>query len=75
MSANNENSSFEMNGSLKHIYDAIIETGDDPVKQLSGYILSEDPTYIPETNGARKEMRKLDRDDILAELILNYFKA
>ena len=64
----------DMRYSLKKIYDAIKSDGDDPIKQLSGYILSEDPTYITTTDGARKEMRTLDRDEILAELISDYFK-
>ncbi len=59
---------------LKLICEAILKDGSDPVKQLSGYILSEDPTYIPDIDGARRVIRRLDRDDILAALILNYFE-
>ena len=58
---------------LKTVYDAILKDGADPVKQLSGYILSEDPIYIPDIDGARNAVRRLDRDDILAALIMNYF--
>ena len=59
---------------LKIVYDAILKDGTDPVKQLSGYILSEDPTYIPDIDGARRAIRSFDRDDILAALIMNYFE-
>ena len=69
-----KSNSTDMKYSLKKIYDAIKSDGDDPIKQLSGYILSEDPTYITTADDARKEMRTLDRDEILAELISDYFK-
>ena len=69
-----KSNSTDMRYSLKKIYDAIKSDGDDPIKQLSGYILSEDPTYITTADDARKEMRTLDRDEILAELISDYFK-
>ncbi|MBQ7383991.1 MAG: IreB family regulatory phosphoprotein [Clostridia bacterium] len=68
----NENKNSEISEKLEIVKDAIIKSGYDPVTQLSGYILSEDPTYIPDTDGARKIIRRLDRDDILAELIKNY---
>ena len=64
----------KLKSDLKAVYDIILKDGADPVKQLSGYILSEDPIYIPSTDGARGIIRGLDRDDILAALILNYFK-
>ncbi len=75
MQSKNEKTSLEMYTSLKKIYDEIIKGGDDPIQQLSGYILSEDPTYIPASGEARHEMRTLDRDEILAELISSYFKT
>lgn len=59
---------------LQVVINAIKKDGRDPVKQLSGYILSEDPTYITVTDNARYIIRKIDRDDILAVLIENYLK-
>lgn len=59
---------------LRIIYNAIIKDGGDPKTQLSGYILSEDPIYIPDIDGARGRICRLDRDDILDELISDYFK-
>ena len=56
------------------IREAILKCGGDPIKQLAGYILSEDPIYIPSTDGARNKIRELERDDILNELINEYFK-
>jgi len=59
---------------LQVVINAIKKDGRDPVKQLSGYILSEDPTYITVTDNARYIIRKIDRDDILSVLIENYLK-
>lgn len=59
---------------LEKVRKTIIEDGCDPVKQLSGYILSEDPTYIPNFSDARQLISSLDRDDILDALIKEYFK-
>ncbi len=70
----NENEISDIAAALSQVRDAIIKSGYDPVTQLSGYILSEDPTYIPVTDGARSIIRKLDRDDILAEMIKSYLK-
>ena len=57
---------------LKEVYDALKEKGYNPINQIVGYILSEDPTYITTHNGARNKIRKLDRDDILQSLLKNY---
>ena len=62
----------DMRAELLRVCDAIKEEGYDPVVQLSGYILSEDPIYIPNTYDARKIIRRLDRDELLAELIRYY---
>lgn len=70
----NENEKNSIRDELDLIYNAIVSDGDDPTKQLSGYILSEDPIYIPTTDGARNTIRKLNRDEILDELIKCYFK-
>lgn len=57
---------------LKEVYDALLEKGYNPINQIVGYILSEDPTYITTHRGARNKIRKLDRDDILQSLLKNY---
>ena len=70
----NEHNGQNIKNELYEIREAILKSGGDPAKQLSGYILSEDPIYIPSTDGARSKIRKLERDDILTELINEYFK-
>ncbi len=57
---------------LKEVYDALKEKGYNPINQIVGYILSEDPTYITTHQGARNKIRKLDRDDILQSLLKSY---
>lgn len=69
-----ENEKKSIRDELERVYNAILNDGDDPAKQLSGYILSEDPIYIPTTDGARNTIRKFNRDEILDELIRHYFK-
>ena len=61
-----------MRGILLTVYQALKEKGYNPINQLVGYILSEDPTYITSHKGARKLIRKVDRDELLAELLRNY---
>ena len=57
---------------LTSVYEALKEKGYDPVNQIVGYILSEDPTYITNYNNARTLIRKLDRDELLQELVRQY---
>ena len=57
---------------MMQVYRALEEKGYNPVNQLVGYILSEDPTYITTHNGARSLIRKVDRDDLLQALLRNY---
>ena len=54
---------------LSAVYDALKEKGYDPINQIVGYILSEDPTYITNHNGARTLICKLDRDEMLQALV------
>ena len=54
---------------LQEVYSALKEKGYNPVNQLVGYILSEDPTYITTHKGARNMIRKIDRDDLLQALV------
>lgn len=57
---------------LQEIYNALSERGYNPINQIVGYIISEDPTYITNHNNARALIRKLDRDELLAKLLKNY---
>lgn len=54
------------------VYQALEEKGYNPINQIVGYILSEDPTYITNFNNARTLIRKLDRDELLQELVRYY---
>ena len=58
---------------LQSVYSALLENGYDPVVQIVGYILSEDPTYITNYKNARSLIRKIDRYDLLDLLVRNYF--
>ncbi len=57
---------------LQEVYNALKEKGYNPVNQIVGYILSEDPTYITTHGNARNLIRKLDRDDLLQAMVRNY---
>ena len=57
---------------LSAVYDALRQKGYNPVNQIVGYILSEDPTYITNFNNARSLICRLDRDELLQELVTSY---
>ena len=59
---------------LMDVYEALNEKGYNPINQIVGYIMSGDPTYITSYNGARNKIRKLERDEILEELVAYYLK-
>ena len=59
---------------LVTVYDALVEKGYNPINQIVGYILSEDPTYITTHNNARSLIRRLDRDELLQVLVKEYLK-
>ena len=59
---------------LVAVYDALVEKGYNPINQIVGYILSEDPTYITTHNNARSLIRRLDRDELLQDLVKEYLK-
>jgi len=59
---------------LTSVYRALVIKGYDPINQIVGYILSEDPTYITNYNNARSLITKLDRDELLQELLSSYLK-
>ena len=60
---------------LSMVYEALRLKGYNPVNQLVGYILSEDPTYITNYNNARSLICKLDRDELLQELVSSYLSS
>ncbi len=62
----------EIKAILTAVYDALKQKGYDPINQIVGYILSEDPTYITNYNNARTLIRKLDRDELMQELVRQY---
>ncbi len=57
-----------------NVYNALKEKGYNPINQMVGYILSGDPTYITSHKNARSMIRKLERDELLEELLVNYLK-
>ena len=65
----------EIHHILTSVYTALEEKGYNPVNQLVGYILSEDPTYITTYKGARSLIRKVDRDDLLQAMLRSYLNV
>ena len=59
---------------LRSVFDALTEKGYNPINQIVGYILSEDPTYITNHNHARTLIRKIDRDELLQVLVKSYLR-
>lgn len=70
-----EDKDLQIRHVLTTVYEALKEKGYDPINQLVGYILSEDPTYITNHNGARSLICKLDRDELLQVLVENYLEV
>ena len=62
----------DMRRTLRSVFDALNEKGYNPINQIVGYLLSEDPTYITNYNNARSMICKLDRDELLQELVRCY---
>ena len=59
---------------LSSVYDSLVVKGYNPINQLVGSILSEDPTYITNYNNARALICRIDRDELLQELVVSYLK-
>ena len=57
---------------LRDVFDALNEKGYNPINQIVGYLLTEDPTYITNYNNARSKICKLDRDELLQALVNSY---
>ena len=62
----------EMKAILSSVYRSLSEKGYNPINQIVGYLLSEDPTYITNYNNSRSLICKLDRDELLQELVRHY---
>ena len=59
---------------LEIVYQALVEKGYNPVNQIVGYVMSGDPTYITSHNGARSLVMKVERDEIVEELLKAYIQ-
>ena len=59
---------------LETVYNAMVEKGYNPVNQIVGYIMSGDPTYITSFKGARSLIMKVERDELVEELLKEYIK-
>ena len=68
----NLNKDEEIRAILSSVYNSLREKGYNPINQIVGYILSEDPTYITTHNNARTLIRQLDRDELLQVLLKSY---
>ena len=64
----------EIKNILTSVYESLSLKGYNPINQIVGYILTEDPTYITNYNYARSLICKLDRDELLQELVVNYLE-
>ena len=65
----------EMKQILTTVYEALQQKGYNPINQLVGYILSEDPTYITTFNNARSLIRHIDRDELLQAMVKTYLHS
>ena len=68
----NDEKEIELKKNLTIIYGALVQKGYNPINQIVGYILSEDPTYITTYNNARSIIRHIDRDELLQVLVKSY---
>ena len=70
-----QGSSLAVTEVLERVYEALNEKGYNPISQIVGYIMSGDPTYITSYKGARSLIMKVERDEILEELMRNYVES
>ena len=63
---------LDMQQVLVQVYDALKEKGYNPINQIVGYLLSEDPTYITSYKNARALIRKIDRDELMNKMVKKY---
>ena len=60
---------------LTEVYEALVEKGYNPINQIVGYIMSGDPTYITSHKGARSLIMKVERDELVEEMLTEYIKS
>ncbi|MCL2828718.1 MAG: IreB family regulatory phosphoprotein [Oscillospiraceae bacterium] len=65
---------MEIREIMKAVYNSLEQKGYNPINQIVGYILSEDPTYITNYNNARTLITRIDRDELLRELVIYYLE-
>ena len=70
----NTDTEYRVRDILDTVYDAMAEKGYNPVNQIVGYIMSGDPTYITSHKGARSMIMKVERDELVEELLNEYIK-
>ena len=63
---------LEIREIMNSVYDSLEQKGYNPINQIVGYILSEDPTYITNYNNARTLITRIDRDELLRELVIQF---
>lgn len=68
----NQDRGDEIKAILTSVYNSLQEKGYNPINQIVGYILSEDPTYITTYDNARNIISKIDRDDLLEAMVKSY---
>ena len=67
-----EDKKLEVGEVLREVYEALTEKGYNPINQIVGYLLSEDPTYITNYKNARSMIRRIDRYELIAALLKEY---
>ena len=70
-----QDSSLAVTEVVERVYEALNEKGYNPISQIVGYVMSGDPTYITSYKGARSLVMKVERDEILEELMRNYVES
>ena len=70
-----DDTKLEVSQVLEQVYRALTEKGYNPINQIVGYIMSGDPTYITSHKSARSLIMKVERDEILEELMKNYVET
>lgn len=73
-SFSDDNYDDEIKEILHTVHDALNEKGYNPINQIVGYLISGDPAYIPRYNNARNLIRKIERDEVIEELVKYYLK-
>ncbi|WP_078597285.1 IreB family regulatory phosphoprotein [Evansella clarkii] len=72
---NDESMDEDVRDVLLTVYSSLEEKGYNPINQIVGYLLSGDPAYIPRYNDARTLIRKIERDEIIEELVRSYLSS